>query len=198
MAVEQMPGEEADLARRAYEAWQRYDRAFDALCTCYRERLSKFCRRLLNNDDDGEDATQMALQRALKSFATLDSPEAFRGWLYRIARNCCADVAKKRNRMLTNLQNEPNDPFVDIPDPDDPIKEMHEAAAVKEAICAAKAAIAARDELDRSICELLWVDGIKNIAEISRKLNRPENTIRSRVEKIREKVAEIGRHINNG
>jgi len=190
--------DEEALARRAYEAWERYERAFDRLVFCYRERIARFCKHVLNNDDDGEDATQMAWQRALKSFATLDKPEAFKGWLFRIAKNCCCDIVTKRSRMVTNLQGEPNDPFATLSDPGNPVAEIHIAAAVREALCAAKEAIATRDELDRSIWDLMYVEGIGNIAEISRRLQKPENTIRSRVDKIRKIMAEIWQRVNNG
>ncbi len=196
MTRENKASEDEELARRTYEAWRCFDRAFDALSMCYRERILSYCTRLLGKKDDGEDATQIALQRALKSFATLDRPEAFKGWLYQIARNCCIDLVKKRDKMVTNVQGEPYDPFVHLPDPVDAITEIHEASAAKEAICAAKAAIAGHDELDRSIFDLLYITGIKNIAEISRRIGKPENTIRGRVENIRRKMADIGRHIN--
>ncbi len=194
--MEPMQDEDVDLARRAVEAWKHYEKAFDTLCVHYRERLIGYCRRLLNSQEDGEDATQNAFQRALRSFATLDKPEAFRGWLYQIAKNCCMDILDKRRKSPILLQSE-FEPLADIPNPEDAIRDLQDDAASREAVRAANQAIAARDELDQAIYKLMYVEGVDNVAEISRRLERPENTIWSRLKNIRAMVAEIGLRLKN-
>jgi RNA polymerase sigma-70 factor, ECF subfamily len=195
--AEPEPSDGARLARQAFDALRRFDSAVEKLAGYYRERVRRYCARILESDDDAEDASQEALRRVVKSLSTLSAPEAFERWLFRIAVNCCKDIATKRGRLVTNQEGGPDGPLANLPDPSDPIAEMHDAAAANEAICAARDAVAARDDLDQSIFRLLYVEGVGNIAEISRTLGRPENTIRSRVERLRAMLAEIGRKVNS-
>jgi len=50
-------------------------------------RARAYCRRLMNNRDDGDDLYQDALVAALNGFESLRQPSSFRPWLYRIIIN---------------------------------------------------------------------------------------------------------------
>lgn len=53
----------------------------------YDRRLLYYLRRLLGSLPDAEDALQDVWLAVLRRIATLEQPEAFRAWLYRIAHN---------------------------------------------------------------------------------------------------------------
>jgi RNA polymerase sigma-70 factor, ECF subfamily len=72
------------------------EQAFAELVAPYRAELEAHCRRLLRSTHDAEDAMQEALIRAWRALPTLQSRDALRGWLYRIATNCAFDINERR------------------------------------------------------------------------------------------------------
>lgn len=63
--------------------------AFEVLHARHRAALLGFCRRLLGNREDGEDAVQQTFARAHRALRAGPPPCALRPWLYAIARNRC-------------------------------------------------------------------------------------------------------------
>ena len=53
----------------------------------YRQRLHRYCARLLDGRTRAEDIVQIALTKAFLSIDTLEKPESFYTWLFTIARN---------------------------------------------------------------------------------------------------------------
>lgn len=182
------------LADNAYQAWRQFDAAFNRLCVWYRTQLERFCARLLRNEEDGRDAAQSAIIRAHRLFGSLDDPAKFKGWLFRIATNQCADIARKRGRYVTNGGDTAFDPAC-VPDSDDQIAAVELRIDLERAMDAVRAAMEKRDDTDRQIFRCRYEDGIDNIAEISRVLDMKENTVRTRATKIQDLVQSIGREM---
>lgn len=65
------------------------------LCDLYTQPLIRFCYRYLGSKDEAEDVVQEVFLRVLKNDAV---PDNFRPWIYRITRNRCLDVVRKRGR----------------------------------------------------------------------------------------------------
>jgi len=61
----------------------------------YRERILRFCWGYLGRMDEAEDAVQDVCFRILN---TTTVPDAFRPWLYKIARNQCRTLIRRRTR----------------------------------------------------------------------------------------------------
>lgn len=61
----------------------------------YRDRIFRFCWGHLGTLEDAEDAVQEVLCKVL---AAKRVPDAFRPWLYRVARNHCLNVQRRRAR----------------------------------------------------------------------------------------------------
>jgi RNA polymerase sigma factor (sigma-70 family) len=104
-------GDEA-LARRAATG---SDGAFTALYERYHGPLLGYCRSILLNDEDAHDATQNALESALRSLARRKPGRPLRPWLYRIAHNEAINIVRRRrpHTELTELD-EPTVPGPEV------------------------------------------------------------------------------------
>lgn len=72
------------------------ERAFELLYERHHRPLLSFCRHMLGNQEEGEDALQQTFMRALRALRAGQRPGHTRGWLYAIARNCCRDLLLAR------------------------------------------------------------------------------------------------------
>jgi RNA polymerase sigma factor (sigma-70 family) len=62
--------------------------------------LLSYCRHMLGNRDEGEDALQQAFIKAHQALLGGTTPRELRPWLYAIARNCCLSaIAARRPTM---------------------------------------------------------------------------------------------------
>ena len=78
----------------------RTETEFAALAERHRHELQVHCYRMLGSFDEAEDAVQETFLRAWRARDTLERPEWFRAWLYRIATNSCLDEIKRSERRL--------------------------------------------------------------------------------------------------
>ena len=83
--------------------------AFEALYDRHHAPLLAFCRHMLGNRDDGEDALQQAFLRAHQALAGGRAPDRVRPWLFAIARNRCLTlIAARRDAALPADDIEPS------------------------------------------------------------------------------------------
>ncbi|HWI06305.1 MAG TPA: sigma-70 family RNA polymerase sigma factor, partial [Solirubrobacteraceae bacterium] len=85
-------GDEA-LAGRAAAGNQA---ASAALCERYHGPLLGYCRSILLDDEDASDATQSALENALRALPRREPGRPLRPWLYRIAHNEAINIVRRR------------------------------------------------------------------------------------------------------
>jgi RNA polymerase sigma-70 factor (ECF subfamily) len=74
------------------------DAAFLDLVAPHRVALRLHCYRMLGSTHDSDDVLQETLVRAWRARESLESPQAVRPWLYRIATNACLDELKGRKQ----------------------------------------------------------------------------------------------------
>ena len=85
-------GDEA-LASRAAAG---NDAAFTALYERYHGPLLGYCRSILLDAEDAHDATQSALENALRALPRREPGRPLRPWLYRIAHNEAINIVRRR------------------------------------------------------------------------------------------------------
>jgi RNA polymerase sigma factor (sigma-70 family) len=94
---------DADLIRRCRTA---DGEALDVLLYRHADDLYRFCRYLVANRQDAEDICQESLLRAIDRLDSLEHGAAFRGWLFRIARNVAVDLFRHRKRNCALVEGE--------------------------------------------------------------------------------------------
>ncbi|HUR84407.1 MAG TPA: RNA polymerase sigma factor [Solirubrobacteraceae bacterium] len=89
--------------------------AFSALYERYHGPLLGYCRSILLNDEDANDAVQNALENALRSLARREPGRPLKPWLYRIAHNESINIVRRRpaHAELTELD-EPSVPGPEV------------------------------------------------------------------------------------
>ena len=70
--------------------------AFEILYDRHHRSLLAFCRHMLGNREDGEDALQQAFVRAHRALREGKQPDSVRPWLFAIARNRCRTMLAAR------------------------------------------------------------------------------------------------------
>ena len=79
--------------------------AFAVLYDRHHRALLSFCRHMLGNAEDGEDALQQTFLRAHRALQRRAAPDALRPWLFAIARNRCRTMlAAARGRRVPPVE----------------------------------------------------------------------------------------------
>ena len=77
--------------------------AFETLYDRHHAALLAFCRHMVGNHQDGEDALQQAFVRAHRALAERRAPDRVRPWLFAIARNRCLTLLAARREAATSI-----------------------------------------------------------------------------------------------
>jgi RNA polymerase sigma factor (sigma-70 family) len=93
-----------DDARLAALVRQGDTRAFEVLYDRHHAALLSFCRHMLGNLQDGEDALQQTFLRAHRALSDGPPPDAMRPWLFAIARNRCRTLLAARREATVALE----------------------------------------------------------------------------------------------
>ncbi len=104
-------GDEA-LARRAAAGDTG---AFAVLYERYHEQLLGYCRSIVLNTEDAHDATQSALENALRALPRREPGRPLKPWLYRIAHNEAINIVRRRQPVATGID---TDDLLTVPGPE--------------------------------------------------------------------------------
>ncbi|QXC63269.1 sigma-70 family RNA polymerase sigma factor [Aquihabitans sp. G128] len=156
---------------RLVEAARRGDqRAFGQLFDQWYDRVHDLSRRIVHDDGIAGEVAQDAFLKAWTKLATLDDPDAFGGWLLRIARNGSLNRLAKERRAVT-MDDETMSVVRDADAPDhDPLEAMDQAARISLVWDAA----AALGERDASVLDLHLRHGLTP-AELAEELGVTPN-----------------------
>jgi RNA polymerase sigma-70 factor, ECF subfamily len=164
------PVEQTDEA--LVEAARLGDRAaFGVLVERYRALVYAFAYARLRNREEAEDTAQEAFLRAYQYLPDFRMSDRFGGWLMRIARNLCTDVARRRKSRPTE---ELSEEWMDH----SPTPEM--AAMVRERRHELTAAINGLPEKHQVLVLMHYGSG-RSYREMALALDLPETTIVGRM-----------------
>ncbi|MGH7571265.1 MAG: RNA polymerase sigma factor [Gemmatimonadota bacterium] len=171
--------EEAELIRRiAGGETHRYS----VLVERHQRRLYWSCLRLLGDADEAEDVVQEAFVSAYEHLRDYDPAYRFYTWLYRIARNRCLNVIRRRKLWgLVTLSDPGRAPALPAIDRSDRSLEDGELTA---ALAACRSSLPADQ---REVFDLRHAEGF-SYREIAAAAGIPEGTVMSRLARAREKM----------
>ena len=183
---------DASLVERA----QKGDtKAFEMLVVKYQRRIERLIARMVRDVDLVQDIAQESFIRAYRALPKFRGESAFYTWLYRIAVNTAkkALVDLKRDPLVTESAragaNEDDDetsrPERELTDSETPDAGL----ASKEIAQAVNAAIEALSEDLRQAITLREIEGL-SYEEIAEMMNCPIGTVRSRIFRAREAIAQ--------
>jgi RNA polymerase sigma-70 factor (ECF subfamily) len=169
-------------------------RAFEMLVVKYQRRIERLIGRMVRDVDLVADIAQETFIRAYRALPQFRAESAFYTWLYRIAVNTAkkALVDMKRDPVVTHtaLQGADDDDETYRGGLEPTDAETPEALlASKEVAATVNSAIAALSEDLRQAITLREIEGL-SYEEISEVMNCPIGTVRSRIFRAREAIAE--------
>src|SRR5258708_30131870 len=107
-------------------AARRHDpAAFEALVRRHQAPVYTFCLRMLGQADDAADVAQETFVQLYSHLGRLDEREPIAPWLFRVARNRCIDIIRRRRTVPLGVQDDSgettlvSDPADEAPLPDE-------------------------------------------------------------------------------
>ncbi len=97
----------ASDARLVMLVRQGWPAAFEAVYTRHHRGILSFCRHVLSDADEAEDAVQHTFLAAYNDLIASDKPIHLRAWLFTIARNRCYSILRSRREQPAADLDEP-------------------------------------------------------------------------------------------
>jgi len=181
-----------DLDRQLVERAQRGDKhAFELLVSKYQRKLSRLLSRFIRDAGEVEDVAQEAFIKAYRALPSFRGDSAFYTWLYRIGINTAKNylvAMGRRAPTATEFDSEEAEGFDDgeqlrdINTPENVMMSKQIATTVNETMERLP------EEL-RTAITLREIEGL-SYEEIATIMNCPIGTVRSRIFRAREAIAE--------
>jgi RNA polymerase sigma-70 factor, ECF subfamily len=184
--MEKTIDEDAELVRLAQSGDAR---AFEALVVKYQRRIARHVARYVRRAADVEDVVQDTFIRVYRGLPSFRGDSSFYSWLYRIASNV-AISALKRDPAPVLLGDDAPDERADafqpgVSDNEDPERRLI-ASQIADAVQRALERL--QPELSEALM-LYEVEG-KSYAEIAQMVGIPIGTVRTRIFRAREFIAQ--------
>jgi RNA polymerase sigma-70 factor (ECF subfamily) len=181
-----------DIDQEFVERAQRGDkRAFELLVSKYQRKLSRLLARLIRDPSELDDVTQEAFIKAYRALPSFRGDSAFYTWLYRIGINTAKNHLVAAGRRAPSVADialddgeatEEGSQLRDINTPESVLMSKEIANTVNDAM-------AALPEDLRTAIQLREIEGL-SYEEIANVMNCPIGTVRSRIFRAREAIAE--------
>jgi RNA polymerase sigma-70 factor (ECF subfamily) len=181
-----------DIDQQLVERVQRGDKgAFDLLVSKYQRKIFRQLSRLIRDSAEVEDVAQEAFVKAYRALPNFRGESAFYTWLYRIAINTAKNYLVSQGRRVpttTEADIEEAETFDDgerlrdLNTPESMLRTKQVAEAVNRAI----------DRLPEDLRTAIVLREIEGLSyeEIAESMNCPIGTVRSRIFRAREAIAQ--------
>ncbi len=167
--------------------------SYDPLVLKYQRRVRGYCRSLLSNEGEAEEAAQEVFLKAYQALPKFRGDSSFSTWLYHITSNHCLDLLRKRNRRPTvswdSLQEREGDRAQRFLSREDPSFNSFESGDLVEKILA-NLSLDYRNLLTLREVEALSYDEIAGILGCS------IDAVRSRLTRARQALRDQLRHFS--
>jgi RNA polymerase sigma-70 factor (ECF subfamily) len=183
---------EREIDQLLVERVQRGDKkAFELLVSKYQRKLMRLVSRLVHDQAEAEDVVQESFIKAYRALANFRGDAAFYTWLYRIGINTAKNHLVSQGRRAptsTDADIEEAETFVDA----DGLRDMNtpeSLLASKQIAETVNAAMMSLPEELRNAISLREIEGM-SYEEISEVMLCPIGTVRSRIFRAREAIAQ--------
>lgn len=181
-----------EVDQQLVERVQRGDKhAFDLLVSKYQRKLGRLISRFVRDPAEAEDVTQDAFIKAYRALPGFRGESAFYTWLYRIGINTAKNyllASKRRAPTSTSFDAEESESFEEaslLREVNTPENELMS----KQVVGVVQASLQQLPEDLRSALTLREIEGL-SYEEIASVMNCPIGTVRSRIFRAREAIAE--------
>jgi RNA polymerase sigma-70 factor, ECF subfamily len=181
-----------EIDQQLVERAQRGDKhAFELLASKYQRKLGRLLSRFIRDPTEVEDVTQEAFIKAYRALPTFRGDSAFYTWLYRIGINTAKNylvAMGRRAPTTTDIDSEEAEGFEDgeqLRDLNTPENEMM-SRQVAETV---NQTLEELPEELRTAITLREIEGL-SYEDIANIMNCPIGTVRSRIFRAREAIAE--------
>ncbi len=181
-----------EVDQQLVERAQRGDKkAFELLVVKYQRKLARLLSRFVRDASEVEDVTQEAFIKAYRALPSFRGDSAFYTWLYRIGINTAKNYLVSLGRRAPTVTGvdseeaeglEEGDQLRDLNTPENQMMSRQLAATVNQALQELP------EEL-RTAITLREIDGM-SYEEIAQIMNCPIGTVRSRIFRAREAIAQ--------
>jgi len=180
-----------EVDQQLVERAQRGDKhAFELLVGKYQRRLGRLISRFVRNAAEAEDLTQEAFIKAYRALPAFRGDSAFYTWLYRIGINTA------KNHLLAQGRRAPTSTSFDAEEAEEfeDASLLHEVATPENELMSKQVVAVVNDSLQqlpedlRMALTLREIEGM-SYEEIAAVMNCPIGTVRSRIFRAREVVA---------
>ena len=183
---------ERDIDSQLVARAQRGDkRAFELLVEKYQRKLGRLLARFIRDPAEVEDVTQEAFIKAYRALPAFRGDSAFYTWLYRIGINTAKNYLMALGRRAptsTEVEAEDAEGFED----GEQLRDINTPESVLLSTEIARTVNATIDELPeelRTAIQLREIEGM-SYEDIARIMDCPIGTVRSRIFRAREAIAE--------
>lgn len=163
--------------------------AFEQIIRKYEKLVYTIAYRSTGSEHDALDISQDVFIKIYKNLPQFKEQSSLSTWIFRITMNTCVDFSRKRQKALASISidDEENSRFLEIPDNTSEPLSCIESIELANNI---QKAILSLPESHKKIIILRDIAGL-SYSEISRILDMPEGTVKSRLSRARENLRKI-------
>ncbi len=167
-------------------AKKRKNDSFERLAAENERQVYTVCFHMMGNREDAQDCAQETMLRAFRAFDSFRGDASFSTWITRIAMNVCTDALRKRRNAVSLDALREEQGF----DPPDAAPTAYARMEEKERLRLLRQALSLLPPDMREMIVLRDMQG-KSYDEIAEILNLPLGTVKSRINRAREKLSAV-------